>query len=370
MHDHDDDPETGTTGPSGSGVPGTTALPPGTRALRTAVIIGLLGAVALGVAGVRGALGGAEDARPSDIVDTQQGGPEARHAGFRRAHARGLCVEGRFIGSGEAQGLSVAQAFGTTESRLLGRLSIGGGNPTAPEASAGVRSLALMLTQADGQQWRMAMNTPPVLPVGTPEAFHAQIKALAPDPRTGAPDPDRLAAFFQAHPESAAFRTWQAGHRPSDSWANTRYHSINAFVLVDAAGRRQPVRWALVPQQPFAPLADTDHAADALSVEFEQRLREGPVRWTLQLQLAEAGDAVEDPSRPWPDSRPTVDAGVVEIDLAYSQQYGACNGINFDPTVLPRGIEASADPILHARRGAYAESLRRRARETLLGATP
>lgn len=365
MQDHDQNPspipadETANFAPSSR-----------TNTLRTLVILASLTAVALGVAGLRGVLGSGDDSRPSDIVDTQQGGPQALHQGFRRAHARGLCVEGRFIGSGNAQALSLSQAFGLTESKLLGRLSIGGGNPSAPEASAGVRSLALMLTQPDGQQWRMAMNTPPVLPVGTPEAFHEQIKALAPDPATGAPDPARLAAFFQAHPESAAFRTWQAQHQPSDSWANTRYHSINAFMLVDADGRRQAVRWALVPEQPFSPLANTDHAADALTAEFKRRLVDGSVRWILQLQLAEPGDPIDDATQAWPDSRPTVDAGIVEIDSAQAQEGGACNGINFDPTVLPRGIEPSADPILHARRAAYADSLRRRARETLLGATP
>lgn len=358
-----DSPPPDSTGP-------TTTLSTGARALRTSLILALIGTVGLAVAGLRGALGKAEDSRPSQIVDTQQGGAEPRHAGFRRAHARGLCVSGRFIGSGKAAGLSAAPLFGPIESPLLGRLSIGGGNPTAPEASAGVRSLALVITQADGQQWRMAMNTPPVLPVGTPQAFHAQLRALAPDPATGRPDPARLAAFFEAHPESAAFRAWQAQYRPSDSWATTRYHSINAFELVAADGRRQPVRWALEPEQAFAPLGEGPHAEDALSQEFAQRLQRGPVRWTLRLQLAEPGDAITDPSQPWPEQRRQIDAGVVELVAAQAQQGGACNGLNFDPLVLPQGIEPSADPILHARRAAYAESLRRRARETLTGAGP
>lgn len=117
-------------------------------------------------------------------------------------------------------------------------------------------------------------------------------------------------------------------------------------------------------------MGEGPHAEDALSREFAQRLQRGPVRWSLRLQLAEPGDAVEDPSQPWPAQRREIDAGVVELVAAEAQQDGACNGLNFDPLVLPRGIEASADPILHARRAAYAESLRRRARETLTGAGP
>jgi catalase len=340
------------------------------RALRTGAIVAGLGLVALGFAALRGAFGSAPDSRPSQIVDTQQGGPDAVHAGFRRAHARGLCVTGRFIGSGAAEPLSTAGLFADGESPLVGRLSIGSGNPTAPEAGAMVRSLALAITQADGQQWRMALNTPPVLPVGTPQAFHAQLRALAPDPATGRPDPQRVGAFFAAHPESAAFRAWQAQYQPSDSWASTRYHSINAFVLVAPDGRRQPVRWALVPEQPFAPMGEGPHADNVLTTEFLRRLAQGPVRWTMRLQLAEAGDPIDDPSRPWPESRATIDAGVVELHGAEPGREGACEGLNFDPVVLPRGIEPSGDPILHARRAAYAESLRRRAREVLLGAAP
>jgi catalase len=209
-----------------------------------------------------------------------------------------------------------------------------------------VRSLALVINQADGQQWRMAMNTPPVLPVGTPEAFHnKQIRALAPDPATGKPNPQTLAAFFDAHPESAAFRAWQASYRPSDSWANTQYHSINAFVLVGADGQRQPVRWAMVPEQAFAPLGEGPHAADALSREFTQCLRAGPVRWTVRLQLAGPGDPTDNAAPACLESRRQIDAGRVELSGAEPQQGGACSGLNSDPLVLPRGIEASADPI-------------------------
>ncbi len=344
-------------------------LPARSRTLRTAIILLLVVAAAAGIAALRGAFGTGGEHRASSIVDTMQGGGEAMHAGFRRAHARGLCVSGRFIASGDATALSSAPLF-EGESPVLGRLSIGGGSPVAPEASAGVRSMALAINQADGQQWRMAMNTPPVLAVGTPEAFHDQLRAMAPDPANGKPDPARVAAFYEAHPESAAFRAWQASYEASDSWANTRYHGINAFVLVDADGQRQPVRWAMVPEAAFAPLGDGPHTDDALSREFQQRLADGPLRWTLRLQLAEPGDPVDDGSRPWPDTRRTVDAGTVELTHARAQQGGDCNGLNFDPLVLPEGIEPSADPVLHARRAAYAESLRRRARETLLEGAP
>ncbi len=351
--------------------PSPTPLPRRARLVRAALIGLLVLAVALAVAFLRGAFGNGAAHRASGIIKTMQGGSDTPlHAGFRRAHAHGICVSGRFVASGDAAALSVAPLFAAGESPLLGRLSVGGGSPVAPEASAGVRSMALAITQADGQQWRMAMNTPPVLAVRTPEDFHAQLRATAPDPAIGKPDPRKVEAFQRAHPEGAAFRQWQASQRASDSWANTQYHSINAFVLVDAQGQRQPVRWAMVPQAEFAPLGEGPHSDDALSRDLQQRLATGPLRWTLRLQLAAPGDAVDDPTQPWPQDRPQVDAGIVEISAAQPQQGGACNGLNFDPLVLPQGIEPSNDPILHARRAAYAESLRRRARETLLEAAP
>ncbi|PJJ99178.1 catalase [Lysobacteraceae bacterium NML91-0213] len=354
--------------PSPDSAPPSRRPPPRQQALRTALIVLLLVAVAVAIAALRGAFGIGGGSRAGAIVDTMQA--NGLHAGFRRAHARGLCVSGRFIASGDAAPLSSAPLFQAGESPILGRLSIGGGSPVAPEAAAGVRSLALAITQPDGQQWRMAMNTPPVLGVGTPEAFHAQLQAMAPDPATGKPDPERVAAFQRAYPPNPALKAWQASYRPSDSWASTQYHSINAFVLVDDQGQRRPVRWAMVPEAPFAPLGEGPHTDDALSMEFQKRLAEGPVRWTLRLQLAEPGDPVDDGSRAWPESRRTVDAGIVELTAATAQDGGACNGLNFDPLVLPEGIEPSADPILHARRAAYAESLRRRARETFQETAP
>jgi catalase len=305
---------------------------------------------------------------PGSIVDTQERG--GIYAGFRRAHAKGLCLTGTFTSSGDLARYSSASVFGTGSVPVVGRLSTAGANPTAPDVTSPVRSLALQFSLPDGQQWRTAMNTPPVLAVGTPEKFHRQLQALAPDPATGRPDPARIAAFFKAHPESAAFREWQASNKPSSSFATTRYHSINAFVLVAPGGERQAVRWAMVPEAAAEPLGEGPHGPDSLQQEFTVRLGDAPVRWTMEFTLAAEGDVTADATRAWPESRERVVAGVLEITGASAQQGAACNGINFDPLVLPRGMEASDDPILSARSAAYAESLRRRAREHRQKSTP
>lgn len=285
------------------------------------------------------------------------------YPGYRRAHAKGLCVSGYFEGNGRAQAFSSAALFAPGRVAVTGRLSIGGANPHAGDTSVPVRSLALLLQQADGQQWRMAMNTPPVLAVATPQAFLEQVQAMRADPATGKPDPARMQAFFAAHPESAAFRQWAQQHKPTSSFANSAYNSINAFYLINAAGVRQAVRWALQPEAKVQPLLAGATGPALLQEELLDRLQQGPVRWQLILTLADAADPLTDATQAWPASRPQLHAGSLVVEQAVSQQEGACRDINFDPLILPRGIEPTADPILQARSAAYAESFKRRTAE-------
>jgi catalase len=80
----------------------------------------------------------------------------------------------------------------------------------------------------------------------------------------------------------------------------------------------------------------------------------------LSVQIAEDGDAVDDPSIPWPDERPWVTIGRLEITgLAHDREQGD-DVLVFDPTRVTDGIELSDDPILRFRTQAYAESVLRR----------
>lgn len=298
------------------------------------------------------------------LVDTLENGKP--YPGFRRAHAKGVCVTGYFEPAPEAAALSAARVFSQARTPVLGRLSIGGGDPLGKEAQARVRSLALQLRTDDGQEWRMAMNSFPFFAVSTPEAFAEQMVASRPDPRTGKPDPARLQAFLARHPEAGKFMAWAKSAPWPDSWANTAYNGVHAFRFTDAGGTDRFVRWSFVPQAPFSGLDENRRqAADAgyLSEEFGARLARGPVAWTLRITLAADGDPITDPSQPWPAARRQVDAGTLVIDRMQAQDKGACRDINFDPTILPEGVTASADPVLAARSAAYSASFNRRQRE-------
>ncbi len=299
------------------------------------------------------------------FVNLQQG--DQAHAGFRRAHAKGICLAGSFESTGELAIYSQAKVFDLGATPFVGRFSIAGNNPTAPDLKAPVRSLAFSITTDDNQEWRVAMNTPPVMAVATPDAFFKQLQALSPDPVTKKRSPEKIKAFFAAHPESAAFNNWKASYKPTSSFATEQYHSINAFYLVDEHGKKHAVRWIAKPQlndENIQPL--NNDSVDALQLQLKDQVAQAPVKFDMLFSFATAEDDENNPTVLWPQSRKTINAGTLVISSLQAQEGGVCADMNFDPLVLPTGIEPSADPILRARGAAYAESFRRRAKEVLL----
>src|SRR5436190_6556872 len=124
------------------------------------------------------------------------------HSGFRRNHARGVGVSGFFDSNGSGVRLSKAAVFQPGRLPVLGRFSLGGGQPYAADTPDAVRGLGLQFALPDGELWRTAMINLPVFPFRTPEAFYEQLIASKPDPKTGKPDPGKMKAFLARHPET------------------------------------------------------------------------------------------------------------------------------------------------------------------------
>jgi len=304
------------------------------------------------------------------LIDTLEANG-GTHPGFRRNHAKGLCVEGYFDSTGNAAALSRANVFAAGRTPIIGRFAIPGANPSAPDASVPVRSMALLFTQRDGQQWRTAMNSTPVFSVHTPEQFYQQLVAAKPDPRTGKPDPAKLNAFYAATPATRPFIDWVNAHPASSGLANAAYYSINAFRFIDANGYQHAVRWSVEPEAPYAPVdAQEKRDPDFLAARLDEQLKHGNVRWHLIVTVANAGDPTDDATLQWPPDRQRIDAGTVVLERSAPQSEGICRDVNFDPTVLPDGIRPSNDPLLAARSAAYAVSYQRRTREEALDAMP
>jgi catalase len=297
---------------------------------------------------------------PARIIDTfqQANGP---HPGFRRNHSKGVCFAGTFTGSGAASRLSTAQLFGQGTVPVFGRFALAAAVPMVPDAPKTVRSMAVQFNLANGEMWRTGMNDIPVFPTKDGQAFFDLLRAGMPDKNTGKPDPDLMKAFVAAHPESGKAFGLIGATSFSSGFADAQYNGLNAFLFTNSDGKVTPVRWSVVPVDPFQPaLATAPDDKNFLFTALAERLKKGPAEWRLMVTIGQAGDPTNDATVPWPDSREKVDAGTVRITSLASETEGNCRDINFDPTVLPAGIGVSDDPLLSARAAAYATSFNRR----------
>jgi catalase len=300
----------------------------------------------------------------SQIIDGFEA-VSGKHAGFRRNHAKGVCITGYFDSTGNAAPLSRARVFAAGRSQVVGRLSIGGGNPAQADGASNVRSLALRIVTPGGGEWRTAMNSAPIFPVRTPEALFEMLAASRQARETTTYGSNEgMDAFMKTHPETARFEQWLRDHPPSSRFGNATYYSVSAFRLIDRDGHAQDVRWRVDPDDAYVPLADAQKQdSDFLERGLAERLRQGPLRWHMVITLAQPGDITNDSTRLWPANRTQIDVGTLVVQREEAQIDGPCRDISFDPLTLPDGIAPSDDPLLKARSAAYAESHERRVRE-------
>jgi catalase len=284
-----------------------------------------------------------------------------RQPGFRKNHAKGVSVAGWFDSNGNGRGLSKATVFRSGRTPVVGRFSLAGGNPHAADTQPAARGLGLAFGFPGEQQWRMATLNLPVFLDNSPQGFYDRLIASAVVPGTGKPDPTAMARFLAAHPETARALDIVKQHPPTPGFADSIYRGLNAFYFVDESNARVPVRWSLTPlQQALPPSSGANGLFDALV----RQLRAGPLHWRLMLTVGTAADPTRDATLPWPADRRSVDAGLLTLDSVQTERRGNARDINFDPLVLPDGIEPSDDPLLSARSAVYAASYRRRTGET------
>ena len=281
--------------------------------------------------------------------------------GLRKNHAKGVAVTGYFDSTGAGSEVTRAAVFREGRTPVQGRFSLGGANPTTADSPATPRGLGLAFGFPGREQWRTAMLNLPVFPVNSPQAFYDQLVASKVDPATGKADPAAMERFQAAHPETVAATALIKKEPPTPGFAESTFRSLNAFYFVDDAGVRTPVRWSLSPVGPVraASASGPNALFDALAGQIES----GPLRWKVLLTVGAADDPTADPTLPWPADRRVIDTGTVTLDAVHSDGPGNARDINFDPLVLPDGIEPSDDPLLSARSAVYAESYRLRESE-------
>jgi catalase len=288
------------------------------------------------------------------------------HPGFRRIHAKGVGVTGYFESNGRGTALSKASVFIPGRVPIIGRFSLSPGRPYVADAPRTTRGMAILFKLPGGEEWRTGMVNLPVSIFNSPQGFYDLVQGSASYPAADSPDSARMQAFFAKHPESAKARELIRSQTVSSGFENSTYNSLSAFRFVNANGAVAPVRWSMVPVQPFEPVStagpaqhDKNYLFDALIASIHSH----PLQWHLVITVARPGDPTNDATVPWPPDRLQVDAGTLTIDHVESEDTSPARDINFDPLVLPNGIASSDDPLLSARSAAYSVSFTRRESE-------
>ncbi len=317
----------------------------------------LLGCGALSL-GLACAPATAQEAQPEDLVNALNGVFGA-HAKMRAAHTKGICVKGSFTPTAEAAGLSKSPVFAAPVP-LVGRFSLGGGNPMASDGQKdNVRGIAMHFQLPDGGTSDLLMISAPIFPAKTPEDFVALLTAVA------SKDQDKIGAYFKAHPESTRQGAWLKARETPASYATADYFGVHTFYLTNAKEERQGVKWKAEPVGGFVGLSDKDaeaKGADFYAKELNEQFAKGPVEFNLFAVIGQPGDQDDDPTSEWPADRKTVKMGVISITGLEPTE--SCDVAIFDPNNLADGVEPSKnDKILPMRSLDYAVSFGRRTSE-------
>jgi catalase len=297
----------------------------------------------------------AEEAQPEELVDALNGVFGA-HAKMRAAHTKGICVKGNFTPTADAAALSKAPMFAAPVP-LVGRFSLGGGNPMASDGQKdNVRGIAMHFQLPDGAVSDLLLISAPIFVAKTPEQFLELLRTVA------TKDAAKIDAFFKANPDSTRQKAWLTARETPASYATADYFGVHTFYLTNAKGDRQAVKWKAEPVAGFKGLTDKDaetKGADFYAKELNDQFAKGPVAFNLFAVLGQPGDQDNDPTSEWPADRKSVKVGTIAI--AGLEPTESCDVGIFDPNNLADGVEPSAnDKILPMRSQDYAVSFGRR----------
>ena len=284
------------------------------------------------------------------------------HPGLRANHPKGVVLEGTFTPSPSAASLTKAAHLQKRKAPVpvTIRFSAGSGLPTVPDTSDMPRGMAVKFALPDGTKTDLVVLSFNGFPVANGEEFRDFLLAVAasgPD----APKPTEFEKFLGAHPAAKAFV--ETPKPPPVSYGTLPYFGINAFKFTNAKGTATHVRYQLQPAAGAKYLSKEQIATmgpDYLTDEIRERVRRGPVKFTLLAQVAEQSDTIDNPTIVWPDTRKKVELGTITITKAVADSQAAEKKLLFVPGALVPGIEA-ADPMIGARSAAYIVSLSRRA---------
>jgi catalase len=282
------------------------------------------------------------------------------HPGFRALHAKGILLKGTFAANRQAASLTRAAHMHGEAVPVTARFSNGSGNPDQPDYAPDPRGLAVKFYLPDGSRTDIVAVSTPRFISRTPDGFIELLAAQG----SGLAAAWKVPLVFARHPEMLRNAPALAPSlRPPPSYATTTYYGQHAFKWIDQGGNERFVRYTWLPEATEPKISRREARArgrDYLQEELDRRLSGGPIRFTLQLQLAAAGDPTGDPSAAWPGTRQRVGVGVLELTGRETDRETGGDVLVFDPTRVTDGIELSDDPVLLFRPKAYSESVTRR----------
>lgn len=270
----------------------------------------------------------------------------------RALHAKGAFYEGTFTATPAATALCRAGHLQGEPVPVWVRWSNGGGHPRIPDSAPDVRGMAVSFRLPDGTATDLVAQTSPRFPVRRPEDFLELVECIR--------KPWRFPLFVARHPESVVPLAAVAKARaivPPHSYAEVRYFPIHAYRWTAGDGGESWVRYRLVPRDPQRP-DGTFKGRDRLRDELLARLAAGPVRFTLEVQVAGPGEDPHDPMSVWKSG--WFDAGSLEVTAPDPLRETEGEVVVFDPSRVVDGIGLSDDPILLFRPAAYSASVKRR----------
>jgi catalase len=287
------------------------------------------------------------------------GGP---HAGYRANHAKGLVVKGEFTPAVSAASVTKAVHLQSAATPVIVRFSNATGVPNIPDADGNAfpKGIAIRFQLADGSYTDIVSISVNAFPAATPEDFLGLLNAVAASgPEAAKPSP--VEQFLGSHPAALKFVTTP---KPAPvSFATQAFYGVNAFKFTNAKGEVSYGRYRIEPVngQQFLSKTEQEKAApDYLMQELPARLMKEAASYRISVQLADAGDEVNNATVIWPDTRRVVELGTLTIRAVDADGKTFEKNNMFNPLVLVDGIEPSADPILLARPSAYAVSYGRR----------
>jgi catalase len=275
------------------------------------------------------------------------------HADHGRAiHQKGVIFEGTFTPAPEARSIVKTPIFTGGPLPIVARFSLFAGVPDVPDNNdaASPAGFSIKIKAADGDDFDVQSINHRDFAVATSDEFAALMRALG-TTKPGSPHPSPLEQFLAKHPHTKEFldsRTYPA------SYAEAKFFGLNSVKFTNADGKSAYVRYQFVPRAGEHYLAPEERKAKSgsyLQDEIVQRAAKEPIVFDWYAQMSEKGDAIEDPSIAWPDTRKLVKLGTLSLTRQPSDLKAADRTLVFLVGQPHPGVEP-ADPMLVLRNAA------------------